>query len=187
MKTGISPRLWTVKVILSMLWFSGSFNTSAQTIGGNAVFNFLKLPNTPQLSALGGINVSGISNDVGMAFNNPALLRENMDKQFTAVFNSLYSGIRNYHLMGAWYYPKITTTFSGGVHYLDYGSLAQTDAAGNELGTFRPGDYVVQVSAARKYIENFNYGVSLKFINSNYGLYRSNGIALDAGIAYYDS
>jgi hypothetical protein len=46
----------------------------AQTLGGSSVFNFLKLPHTPQLTALGGINVSHPSNDIGLAFNNPALV-----------------------------------------------------------------------------------------------------------------
>src|SRR5205823_13677779 len=37
------------------------------------------------------------------------------------------------------------------------------------------------------YLDKWNYGAASKFINSNYGLYRSNGIALDVGITYYDS
>ena len=47
----------------------------AQTLGGNSAYNFLKLPNTPQLSALGSINISNITGDAGLSFNNPALLR----------------------------------------------------------------------------------------------------------------
>jgi hypothetical protein len=54
-------------------------------------------------------------------------------------------------------------------------------------GNFRPVDYVVQISAARKYLERWNYGASLKFINSNYQLYRSSAIALDFGVLYSDS
>ena len=30
------------------------------------------------------------------------------------------------------------------------------------------------------------YGIAFKFISSNYGLYRSNGIAFDAGVNYHD-
>jgi hypothetical protein len=158
-----------------------------QTIGGNSVFNFLKLPNTPQLTGLGGINVSDISNDIGMSFNNPALLRQSMHAQLTTVFNSMYAGIRNYHLMFGYRNEGLQTNFAAGIHYLNYGSIPQTDAAGNILGSFRPGDYVVQLSASRIYLDNWHYGTSLKFIHSNYGLYRSNGIAMDAGVAYYDS
>ncbi len=159
----------------------------SQTLGGNAIFNFLKLPNTPQLTAHGGINVSNISNDIGMSFNNPSLLRPAMHMQLTTVFNSMFAGIKNYHLMMGYSSEQLQTNVAFGVHYLDYGSIPQTDAAGNVLGSFRPGDYVIQLSASRKYLKKWYYGASFKFINSNYGLYRSNGIAMDAGVTYYDS
>ncbi len=68
----------------------------AQTLGGNAVFNFLSQPNTAQLSALGGVNISSIGNDVGMSFQNPSLLRDGMHQQINTSFNSFLAGIRNY-------------------------------------------------------------------------------------------
>jgi hypothetical protein len=159
----------------------------AQTIGGNTVFNFLKLPATPQLTALGGINVSQVSNDVGLAFNNPALLRKEMHTQMNAVFNSLYSGISSYNLSFGYHHKKINTNFLWGLNYLDYGSLQQTDASGNLLGQFRPTDWVMQLSASGSYLEKWNYGATVKFINSNYGQYRSNGMAVDIGLLYHDS
>ncbi|MCC6306879.1 MAG: hypothetical protein IT248_00175, partial [Chitinophagaceae bacterium] len=67
-------------------------------LGGNSTFNFLKLSNTPQLTALGGVNISQTSNDIGLAFNNPALLRPEMHTQINTVFNDFYSGIKVYHL-----------------------------------------------------------------------------------------
>ena len=159
----------------------------AQTLGGSSVFNFLNLPNTPQLTALGGINVSDISEDAGLSFNNPALLRESMHEQFSAVFNTMYAGIRNYHAMGAYSNKKLNTVFSAGVFYFNYGSIDQTDASGNITGSFRPVDYVAQIAASRSYLLHWHYGLTLKFIHSNYGIYRSSGVALDAGAAYYDS
>lgn len=158
-----------------------------QTLGGNAVFNFLKLSNTPQLTALGGVNVSQPSNDVGLVFNNPALLRPSMHTQLNAVFNNFYGGSKVYHLSMGFRNEKLKTSFSWGLNYFGYGSTTATDAAGNELGKFRPTDWVMQVSAARSYLEKWNYGATLKFISSNYGQYRSNGIAMDIGILFRDS
>lgn len=159
----------------------------AQTLGGSSVFNFLKLSNTPQLTALGGVNVSQTSNDVGLAFNNPALLKQEMHSQMNAVFNDFYRGIKVYHLSLGYHNEKLNTNFSWGLNYFDYGNTSQTDAYGNILGKFRPTDWVMQVSASRSYLEKWNYGATLKFINSNYGQYRSNGIAIDAGVLYQDS
>ena len=45
----------------------------------------------------------------------------------------------------------------------------------------------MQVSASRNYLEKWNYGGTLKFINSDYGQYRSNGVAMDIGVLYQDS
>lgn len=73
------------------------------------------------------------------------------------------------------------------MNYFHYGSSTQTDAAGNVIGEFRPYDYVVQVSAGRKYLERWYYGATLKFIQSRYGIYGSSAIALDIGLNYLDS
>lgn len=164
-----------------------SVNASAQTLGGNSVFNFLKLSNTPQLTALGGINVSQTSNDVGLVFNNPALLKPSMHTQMNAVFNSFYSGIKAYHLSLGYRNEKINTNFSWGLNYFGYGNTSETDASGNVLGKFRPTDWVMQVSASRTYMEKWHYGATLKFISSNYGQYSSNGLAIDVGILFHDS
>ncbi|MEJ7767784.1 MAG: type IX secretion system protein PorQ [Chitinophagaceae bacterium] len=175
------------KLLLLLFFLSISSFIGAQTLGGNSIFNFLKLPNSPQLTGLGGINLSNLSNDIGLSFNNPALLRQAMHAQVSTVFNAMYAGIKNYHVMAGYRHQALETNFSLGLHYLDYGNLPQTDPAGNVLGNFRPGDYVIQVAGSRTYLSKWYYGATLKYISSNYGLYHSNGIALDAGVAYYDS
>ncbi|MES1182147.1 MAG: hypothetical protein ABUL44_05060, partial [Flavobacterium sp.] len=173
--------------MLVILLFISATRLNAQTLGGNSVFNFLKLPNTPQLTALGSINVSQPSNDIGLAFNNPALLKPSMHTQMNAVFNSLYASIKAYHLSLGYHHQKLNTNFSFGLNYFSYGNIQQTDASGNLLGNFRPTDWVMQVSASRSYMEKWNYGATLKFINSNYGQYRSNGIAMDVGLLFSDT
>lgn len=171
-------------IILSILFSSTLF---AQTIGGSSVFNFLKLPNTPQLTALGGTNVSVTSADVGLAVNNPALLTKEMHTQMNAVFNSFYAGINAYHLSFAYRHEKLETNFAWGLTYFDYGKISETDPSGNILGLVRPNDWVMQLSASRSYLQKWNYGASFKFISSNYGIYRANGVALDVGVLYTDT
>ena len=173
-----------ITIILSVLVSSSLF---AQTIGGSSVFNFLKLPNTPQLTALGGVNVSVTSNDAGLAFNNPALLKKEMHTQMNAVFNSFYAGINAYHLSFAYRHERLKTNFGAGLTYFDYGKISETDASGNLLGSIKPTDWVMQISASRSYLQRWNYGASFKFISSNYGVYRSNGIAMDVGVLYTDT
>jgi hypothetical protein len=161
--------------------------SNAQTLGGNAVFNFLKQPNTAQLSSLGGVNISNISSDVGMTFHNPALLRTEMHGHVNTSFNAFVAGINNYSLSTGYHSTKYNSNFSLGLNYFNYGNIAQTDASGNVLGTFRPNDYVVQVSGSRQYKEKWFYGAALKFINSQYAQYKSNGVAMDVGVTYSDT
>lgn len=158
-----------------------------QTTGGSSVFNFLKLPNTPQLTALGSVNISNQSADIGLVFNNPALLRPAMHTQTNFVFNSLPAGIRNYHVLGGLYHDKLKTSFSVGINYFQYGSITETDISGNRLGAFYSSDYVLQVSASRQYLERWFYGATIKYMHSRYGQYRSSGVAMDLGISYQDS
>jgi hypothetical protein len=176
-----------VQLRLLILILLTSCHLHAQTLGGNTVFNFLKLPGTPQLTALGGVNVSYISNDVGLAFNNPALLKPAMHSQMNAVFNSFYNGITSYNLALGYHHPNLNTNFLWGLNFTNYGSIIETDAGGNVYGRFSATDWVMQVSASRSYLERWNYGATLKFISSNYGKYNSNGIAVDVGILYHDT
>lgn len=110
-----------------------------------------------------------------------------MHTQMNAVFNNFYAGINAYHLSFGYRHVKFKTNFGWGLTYFDYGKISETDLSGNTLGTIKPGDWVMQVAASRSYLQKWNYGASFKFISSNYGIYRSNGIAMDIGILYTDT
>jgi hypothetical protein len=159
----------------------------AQTLGGSNTYNFLRFPSSPQLAALGGINVAQHNNDLSLAFQNPAQLDASMHSQMVANFNSLYDGAKNYHWMQAYRNPKLKTNFAASVLFFGYGNSTQTDASGNILGSFNARDFVVQLSASREYLEKWKYGITAKYIASNYGLFRSNAIAADVGVLYKDS
>ena len=159
----------------------------SQTLGGNAAYNFLKLPTSPLLTAMGGTNVSYNPKDVSLAANNPALLSEELNSQISASFNAFLGGIKTYALTGAYHSKALNTTLGGHLYYMDYGSIRATDAAGNVLGSFRPVDFVAQVSVAKKYLERWTYGASVKFIHSSYPPYSSSALAVDIGLLYTDS
>lgn len=182
-----SPILAGMKAVILALCVLIYNTPFSQALGGYATFNFLKLPNTPQLTALGGINISQSSNDLGMVFNNPALLKVSMHAQVNAVFNNFYSDINVYHLSGCLHHDKLKTNFSAGLNFFDYGRVSETDPSGNILGKFHPVDWVLQVSASRNYLSKWNYGASIKYISSNYGQFRSNAVAMDIGILFTDS
>lgn len=161
--------------------------TNAQVAGGNVLYNFLKLPAGPLNTALGGENITVLSNDVTMGYQAPSLLRQEMNQQMGFVFTTLPGSIKALHLTGNIYKASWATNIAASVQYFSYGKIPQTDAAGNEYGSFNPRDYVVQVSGSRRYLKHWFYGGAIKFIQSNYGQYRSSAIAMDIGVNYSDS
>ncbi|GAB4092208.1 PorV/PorQ family protein [Flaviaesturariibacter terrae] len=173
--------------ILFFLLLLACSSLRAQTLGGNAVYNFLQLPASPALTAAGGVNVSLESGDAGLAANNPALLRPSLHSQLAANFTAFFAGIKVGQLAGAYDVPKWHTTLGAALFYVDYGSLSQTDIYGNETGTFHPRDFSFQLSAARSYGPRWQYGLTTRIIRSSYGQYGSTGIAFDAGLHYSDT
>ena len=161
--------------------------TTIGNIGGkesNAVYNFLNLPYSAKASALGGINISRIQSDIGLAMYNPALLTPTMDSWLHLSVKPYLADIKQYDFSGANYLENKNIVLGWGVHYMDYGSITMTDIAGNPMGIFHPNDYSVQMSAATNYINNIHIGTTLKFIQSNYGVYKSSGLAVDIGLRY---
>jgi hypothetical protein len=180
------PRAACLVVALAVASLT-ALRAKGQTLGGQSAYGFLRLPGSPQMNALGTVNVSSISRDIALASGNPALLGAAMHGQVLASFNMFHAGIRQLHAMGGWHHERWGTTFSAGALFMDYGQVPQTDPAGNMLGTFRALDHSVSLTASRKYLERWHYGMTLKFVGSNYGVYRSSALMADMGIRYTDS
>jgi hypothetical protein len=177
-------------VFILALFFCVPVIMAQTTIGNNggkesnAVYNFLNLPHSAKASALGGINISRIQPDLGLAMYNPALLTSTMDSWLHLSVKPYLADIKQYDFSGAKYIEQKKIVLGWGVHFMDYGSVAITDISGNQMGNFRPNDYSLQLSAATSYIKNMHIGTTLKFIQSNFGLYKSNGLAMDIGLRY---
>ena len=162
--------------------------TTIGNIGGresNTVYNFLNLPHSAKATALGGINISRIQPDLGLAMYNPSLLTQQMNSWLHISVKPYLADIKQYDFNGAKYIAQKNIMLGWGVHYMDYGSVAMTDIAGNQMGNFHPNDYSIQLSAATDFIKNIHIGTTLKLIQSNYGVYKSNGIAMDIGLRYH--
>ncbi len=161
---------------------------AAQTLGGTAAFSFLRVPSSPLATALGTANVSVITHDPMAAALNPSLLREQMRGQLSVATNAFFSGARR---IGGRYCLGLgssdPTLLSAAIDYIDYGSAPATDASGNIMGDFRARDHAVHLTASRAYGERWQYGMTLTFAGSAYGIYRSAAILADVGLTYTDT
>jgi len=173
---------WTILLLLA-----GCFSAHAQVVGGRFAMEFLRMPNSPHISALGGISVSNPEPDIAFALQNPALMRPGLHNQLGLNYNSYYAGIKVMNLNYGYHSEKLKTSFAFGIQYFNYGSFEQTDNIGNQYGTFKASDYALTLGASKQYGERWRYGASLKWAHSS--LFDKSAAALlaDIGIAYHDS
>ena len=177
---------WTKWSGLSLFTLSAFF-TNAQVTGGRYAMEFLRLPNAPHISALGGINVANPDQDISFAGQNPALMRPGLHNQLGLNQNFYYSSIGVSNLLYGYHLPKINTSFALGVQYINYGTLTETDNIGNVYGTYRANDYNINLTASRQYGKHWRYGATLKWAHSKLYTNTASAILADVGVNYYDT
>ena len=155
---------------------------SAQ-IGGHYVYDFLSLPASARLTALGDYQIAIMDDDSGLALANPSLLNPEMNK--TLSFNNAFylGGINHGYVSYTHTVLDSLLTLHGGVQYSSYGKLLATTQTGLITGDFSAGDYAFVVGAGHQR-GAFSYGLNLKLISSNLENYHSTGMAVDAGVTY---
>lgn len=73
---------------------------------------------------------------------------------------------------------------SGSIRYFSLGNIQFTDFAGNDLQSFRPREFSVDLGYSRKLSERLGVGVALRYINSNLaGGQAVNGVSYKTGKA----
>ena len=90
--------------------------------GGESAFNFLKLPYSSHVAALGGSNISAIDDDLSLSMHNPALLINTADKTIDLSFMTYMSGSK---VAGAAFNKTFGERSAGAVaaRYIDYGKF----------------------------------------------------------------
>lgn len=172
--------------ILSIIIFLLSIiGMSAQT-GGDNTYEFLNLPNSARIVALGGKNVSHFDNDVNFVLSNPGLLRSEMHNRMSINYINYLSDI-NFGYISYAYDLKNIGTFAAGMQYINYGKFLHADETGEILGDFVPSEYSFNLAYANSISPKIQYGLNLKTIYSSFFTHFSFGLALDAGLAYVDT
>ena len=187
MRRVVQASRYIVGFIIFITFFVSTLSVHAQKSNANEVYQFLSLPYSAKATSLGGINISHLGSDLGLAMYTPALLDPSMDKTIHLSVKSYFSNIQQYDFSGAHYLPKKNWVIGWGLHYMGYGNINMTDVSGNEMGNFLANDYVAQVSMASLFRKNINLGATFKLIQSNYGIYKSTGVAMDISMVYTSS
>lgn len=158
----------------------------AQVTGGRFAMEFLRLPNSPHISALGGINIVNPERDISFAIQNPSLMRPGLHNHIGLNYNGYYAGSSIANLAYGYYIPGIKTSFVAGLQYLNYGKFTQTDNIGNDLGEFTARDFAFSIGASRQYLKKWRYGATLKAARSVLSDKKAAAFLADVGITYND-
>ncbi|HSH64291.1 MAG TPA: type IX secretion system protein PorQ, partial [Bacteroidia bacterium] len=170
------------KLLLPFLIILFPFTAIAQM--GVGSYNFLNVPISARVSALGGNNISSRDNDLNISLNNPSLLTDSMDNNIALSYVNYFADV-NYYFAGYAKSFKSKGIVSGGIQYMDYGTFIRTDEFGNKEGTFKSSDMSINLSYANSVFDtNLFVGATVKTIYSQMDTYYSWGTALDFGAVY---
>ena len=170
---------------LLFIFFISVLSISAfPQIGGNNTYEFLNLPISARVTALGGSLISTRDNDLNVSLTNPALLTDSMNNNMALSYINYVGDIKYGYASYAKSFKKIGL-ICGGIQYLNYGRFIRADESGNTDGTFGANEMSFNLSYARSILDsNLNVGVTLKTIYSNLDTYSSLGSAVDLGAVY---
>lgn len=172
------------RTILFALSLFGTLLVNAQQ-GGQAVFRVLDIPSSARIAALGGSPIAVLDNDLNLGLMNPALLNEEMKRQVALSYLPYLAGINMGYTSYCHHFDSLGITTSASIQYIDYGPMRRRDETGADLGTFRSGEYVVQLGGSHAVDSTFRVGVNLKYIISQLDTYKASGLAADIGGVFY--
>jgi len=170
--------------VLSLLFSIVLASPAVAQVGGNNTYEFLNLPISARVSALGGNLISVKDNDLNVSLINPSLLSDSMSNNVALSYINYFADINYGYVAYAKHFDKIGN-FSAGIHYLDYGKFIRADEIGNSDGTFGASEMSFNLAYARSIIDsNLTLGATLKTIYSQLESYSSWGSALDVAATY---
>ena len=161
--------------------------TSFSQIGGEYVYQFLNLAQSPRQAALGGKTVTVVDFDVNQAFYNPATINEEMHNRLSANYGSYYGEVSYGTAAYAYTYDRHLQTFHAGISYINYGTFEGRDELGNLTSDFTGSEAALSLGYAYNIPWTDMYiGANAKLISSTLESYNSWGAAVDLGFLYID-
>lgn len=157
----------------------------AEAQESQTAYNFLRLPVSAHVAALGGNNITITDDDPTMIFHNPAMLGGVSDKSLNLNYMTYMEGtmVGSASFVRAW---GDRGTWGVSASYMDYGSMRQTTADNIQTGEFSAKDIMLGGSVAYSLSTLFTGGITAKIISSSIAGYNSMAVAVDLGINYFD-
>ena len=161
---------------------------SVLTIGAQDsqdAYNFLRLPASAHVAALGGENITIAEDDAALVFHNPALINMVSDRTLNLNMMTYMEGAVT---ASASFTRAVGERGTWGVQgrFINFGEMKETTADNLQTGTFGARDIALSGTFAYGLAENISGGVTAKLVASYIGNYNSLGACVDLGLNYYD-
>ena len=153
---------------------------------GEDAYTFLRFPTSSRVNALGGHSVSLVEADPSLVFHNPALLGGEMDGMININYMNYISDVN----VGSAVFTKAfreRSSWGVGATYINYGNMKEMTVDGEQLGMFSAQDIGLHAFYSYDLSEKWRGGLSLKALYSTIADYTSFGLAVDAGLSYFDA
>jgi hypothetical protein len=175
-------KLKTLKKLIVAILILASTTTYAQ-IGGDHAYEFLTIPTSARVAALGGTAMAIDDGDITLSNQNPSLLANVASGKLALEYINYISDINFGHVSYAHKFEKIGT-MSFGVQYLNGGNFIRADELGNQMGAFTTSEIALKAAYAKSFDSIFTIGATIKPVYSQLEQYRSLGLLMDVGASY---
>lgn len=178
-------KVFIIQLLAAVLIVCCQHSTVSAQAGGTNTWEFLNLTNSARVASLGGKNISLRDGDLDLVFHNPALLDSTMNNHLVLNYVNYFTDIKFGYASFAIHHHK-WGSFAAGIHYINYGTFVAADHTGAITGDFTASENSINLSWSMALDSLFSIGATVKGINSSFEQYRSSGLAMDAGINYYN-
>lgn len=158
-----------------------------QITGGQHVFQFLTLPVSSRVTAMGGAQVAVKDDDPVFAAGNPAALNPKMDGHVAFNHNFFLSDIQHGYVAYAHDLDKLGFTVQGALQYIKYGDIDRADEFGNIQGKVKASETAFTLGGARALTSRISLGLNLRLAVSTLDVYQASALLADAGLMYADT
>ena len=157
---------------------------SARAQDSQDVFNFLRLPVSAHVTALGGDNITIADADASLVFHNPALINMVADKTLNLNMMTYMQGSVT---ASASFAKAVGERGTWGVQgrFINYGEMKETTIDNQQTGTFSARDIALSGTFAYGLAENLSGGITARLVTSYIGNYSAMGACVDLGMNYY--
>lgn len=161
-----------------------ALTTSAQE--SQTVFNFLRLPVSAHVAALGGDNTTIADDDASLLLHNPALASNVTDRSLSLNMMTYMEGAVT---ASANFVREAGERSNWGINaqYMNYGTMKEVNRYGEQTGDFSAKDIAVSGTFAYALSQHLSGGITAKIVTSYIGQYNSLAAAVDLGMNYYDA